>query len=500
MTHIIPFAKKIWLPALLVLVVSNGCKKDFLDRSPLGSLTYENFFQTADQAVQATNAVYNEFRTFDCVGLGYLGCTDIISDDADKGSTLNDQPLLSYIDDFTMDASNSFIAQVWRGYYRIIARANLAIKRVPDVDMDPALRDRLVGECKFLRAYSYFLLVQWFGELPIITEPLAADDYYNQTRQPVSAVYDQIESDLLAAIQVLPQKNKYPGADLGRATRGAAEGILAKLYMIKKDYPKALGMCRSIIDSNQYSLLPKYADNFMRVGENGAESIFEIGAVALQATVAGPGASPYNMIQGVRGVPNLGWGFNRPSDNLVAAYENGDPRREATVIYVGEVLPDGSTQVQDNPEIIGERFNQKAWVPNHSGLQDNGPGNIRILRYSDILLLTAEAYNETDQPDKALPLLNQVRKRARGTNNFILPDVTVMDKTQLRERIYKERRVELAMEQQRWFDLLRWGRAASVMQAVGKTSFKPGTHELLPIPQTEIDLTERKLSQNNGYN
>lgn len=500
MKKILSFVKNIGLPAFLLLAVSNGCKKDFLDRSPLGSLTYENFFQNAEQAVQATNAVYNEFRTFECVGLGYLGCTDIISDDADKGSTPNDQPPLAYIDDFTFDAANTYFGQVWRGYFRVISRANLAIARIPGIDMDAALRDRLVGECKFLRAYSYLLLVQWFGELPIITEPLAADDYYNQTRQPVEAVYAQIESDLLAAMQVLPQKNNYPAADLGRATKGAATGILAKLYMVKKDYPKAIEACRSVIDSGQYELLPKYSDNFLRVGENGLESVFEICAAALPATIVGPGASPYNMIQGVRGVPNLGWGFNRPSDNLVSAYENGDPRREATVIYVGEVLPDGSTQVQDNPEIIGERFNQKAWVPAHSGLQDNGPGNIRILRYSDILLLAAEAYNENGEPDKALPLLNKVRKRARGTNNFILPDVTVTDKSQLREKIYKERRVELAMEQQRWFDLLRWGRAAQVMQAVGKTSFRPGVHELLPIPQTEIDLTERKLSQNFGYN
>ncbi|MBK7940088.1 MAG: RagB/SusD family nutrient uptake outer membrane protein [Lewinellaceae bacterium] len=236
------------------------------------------------------------------------------------------------------------------------------------------------------------------------------------------------------------------------------------------------------------------------MGENGPESVFEMQAVALPTQQsAGPGSSPYNMIQGVRGVPNLGWGFNRPSDNLVMAYENGDPRREATIIYELEVLPDGSTQVQHNSEILNARYNQKAWVPGHPGLQDNGPGNIRILRYSDILLLAAEALNENNKPAEALVYLNQVRKRARGTNLVILPDVTVTDQSQLREKIYKERRVELAMEQHRWFDLLRWGRAAEAMQAAGKTNFTTGKHELLPIPQTEVDLTSGNITQNPGY-
>ena len=204
------------------------------------------------------------------------------------------------------------------------------------------------------------------------------------------------------------------------------------------------------------------------------------------------------MIQGVRGMPNLGWGFNRPSDNLVADYEPGDPRRQATIIYEGEVLPDGSTIVQPNPEVLNARYNQKAWVPPHPGLQDNGPGNIRILRYSDILLLAAEAYNETGNSGLALEYLNQVRARARGTNNFILPDITTTDQVALREIIYGERRVELAMEQQRWFDLARWGRIADVMAPL-RPQFKADRHTLLPIPQSEIDLTGGIIMQNPNY-
>lgn len=492
---------KLLLAAGLLLFSVTNCQKDFLDRKPPGKLTFEEFFQTEAHAVQATNAVYEQFRIFDCVALPYLACTDILSDDADKGSTANDAPLMNDLDNFTVDPSSPYVSPVYKGYYRAIARANVAIENIPTVEMDAALQDRLVGECKFLRAYSYFLLVQWFGDLPIITKTLQGDEYYAQTRQPKAEVYDQIEADLKDAIAVLPEKDAYAAADLGRATKAAARGILAKLYMLKQDWEKAEASCMEIINSNKYSLLPKYADNFLPVGENAAESVFEFQAVALNTQqAAGPGSSPYNMVQGVRGNPNLGWGFNRPSDNLVSAYENGDPRREATIIYVGEILPDGSTQVKDNTEIINERYNQKAWVPSHSGLQDNGPGNVRVLRYSDILLLAAEAKNEQGKASEALPLLNQVRKRARGTNNFILPDVTVTDKAMLREKIYKERRVELAMEQHRWFDLVRWGRAGTVMQAVGKTNFVVGKHELLPIPQTEIDLTSGRITQNPMYN
>jgi starch-binding outer membrane protein, SusD/RagB family len=497
------FMKKYIKLSILITTLCIGCSKDFLDKKPLGELTFDTFFQNEKQAIEATNAVYNQLRSWECVGLGYIGCTDILSDDADKGSTANDQPFCQDMDDFGFDASNPYPAWVWKGYWRVISRANIAIENVPTVpNITPALSDRLVGESKFLRAYSYFLLVQWFGDLPVITKPLGGDEYYAQVRQPKSEVYAQIEKDLKDAIASLPEKSAYPNADLGRITKGAARGILAKLYMVQHNFGEAARLCEEIINSNEYSLLPKYSDNFLPVGENAAESIFEITAAALQTNVAGPGATPFNMIQGVRGVPNLGWGFNRPSDALVSGFEHPyDARREGTVIYVGETLPDDIATVQDNPDMIDERFNQKAWVPNHAGLQDNGPGNIRIMRYADVLLLAAEALNENNQSSQALIYLNKVRERARKSSiiQAILPDVTITEQSLLREKIYKERRSELGMEQQRWFDLVRWGRAADVMIAVGKTNFMAGKHELLPIPQSEIDLTEGKMGQNLGY-
>ncbi|MBK6905414.1 MAG: RagB/SusD family nutrient uptake outer membrane protein [Saprospirales bacterium] len=485
---------------ILTLLMWVGCSKDFLDRKPLGELTYDTFFETEDHAVWATNAVYQQFRTWECIGFSWIGNTDIISDDADKGSTPTDALYMLDIDDFTFDASNQTFAWLWEGYYHAIFRANLAIENIPGIDMDPKLRDRLVGEAKFLRAYAYFNLVRWFGELPLITRPLEPSEFYTQTRQPVDAVYDKIEQDLLDALEVLPEKSDYPAGDLGRATLGAARGMLAKVYLTLGDYANCEKYCLEVIESNEYVLWPNYSEIFTRVGENCSESLFEIQSTAL-STGSLVGASPFNMIQGVRGVPNLGWGFNRPSDNLVAEFEFLDPRLEATILSPGEPLPDGSAVVQDNAEILDERFNQKAWVPAHAGLQDNGPGNIRILRYSDVLLMMAEALNEQGRSGDALPYLNEVRTRARTPYPpQILPDVTTTDQTELRLKIWHERRVEFGMEQQRWFDLLRTGRAAERMAAVGKLNYVEGKHELLPLPQTEIDVSGGNLDQNPLYN
>ena len=484
--------------AVICIVSAVSCNEDFLERKPKGQLTYDTFFETPDHAVWATNAIYEQFRSWEMCAFPWIGITDIISDDADKGSTPEDAPYVLELDEFLFNQTNAAISGAWLGTYQAIFRANLAIENIPGIEMDEELKNRLIGEAKVLRAYAYFRLVQWYGDVPLITRILNDDEYYNQTRTPKDVVLDFIETDLISAIDVLPEKSDYPSADLGRVTKGAARGILAKVYMVRHDFPNAVSQCDSIINSGEYILLTRYADNFLPIGENGAESIFEIGAVAAQAAIAGPGATPFNMIQGVRGDPNLGWGFNRPSDDLISEYESGDPRRGATILYEGDVLPDGSGIIKVNPDILNARYNEKAWVPQHAGLQDNGPGNIRLLRYSDILLLGAEAHNETGNPGKALEYLNMVRARARGNNMFILKDVTVTAQAELREKIYHERRVELAMEQNRWFDLARWGRIEEVMAPL-KPNFVAPKNLLLPLPQSEIDLTNSILMQNEGY-
>ncbi len=350
----------------------------------------------------------------------------------------------------------------------------------------------MIGECKFLRAYYYFNLVRWFGDLPLVIKPLTPDEFA-QDRQPADAVYTQIIQDLQEALSALPEKSQYKPEDLGRATKGAARGMLARVYLTRGDFANAEKYALEVISSGQYSLYPNFAGIFLPEGENSSESVFEAQATALEA---GGGGSQYNEVQGVRGTPNLGWGFNRPSDDLVRSFEQGDPRRDLTILYPGEPLPDGSDIVSDNPDIINERYNQKAWVPEHPGGNGNGPGNIRMMRYAEILLIAAEALNENGKTDDALKYINLVRARARGSSTRVLPDIMTADKAILRQKIWQERRSELAMEQQRWFDILRQGRAADLLAGKG---FKKGKNELFPIPQIEIDLSSGTMSQNPGY-
>ena len=484
---------KIFLPFLLLIVSS--CKDSFFEVTPRGQLTAENFFQTQEHAMLATNAVYNIMRNWEIHVFAYVGCTDILSDDSDKGSEPNDAVFLLEMDNLLFDAANIAPKTLWDGYYRAIFRANIAIERIPEIKMDVALQNRLIAESKFLRAYFYFNLVRWFGDLPLVTKQLTQDEF-KQSRAKTADVYAQIITDLKAAIDVLPEKSKYSADDLGRATKGAARGLLAKVYLTAKDYANAEKYATDLINSNEYALLADYNLIFTREGENSSESVFEVQATV--STERADGGSQFNEVQGVRGTPNLGWGFNRPSDSFILEFEAGDPRRDATILYEGEALPDGSAIVERNPRIFNARFNQKAWVPTHPAGNGSGPGNIRLLRYADVLLIASEAANENGKTPDALKYLNLVRKRARGANNNILPDVTTTDKIQLRDKIWHERRVELGMEQHRWFDLVRTGRAEAAMIKNGKL-FTKNKHELLPIPQAEIDLSSGTLLQNPGY-
>ena len=489
--------KNKWIRIFLsfaILSLAAACSEDFLEKEPLGSITEDAFFKTETHAVEATNAVYRMLRRWEVHVFSYVGMTDIVSDDADKGSTVTDASFLLEIDNFSYNSTNIAPQTVWGGYFQGIHRANVAITRIPAIEMDETLKNRLIGEAKFLRAYFYLNLVRWFGDVPLNTEPLTPDKFV-QPRAPKEQVYAQIIKDLEEAAAVLP--TTYPNADKGRATKGAANGLLARVYMTLGDFAKMEQKALEVINSGVYSLYPDYARLFQYDGELSSEAVFE---VINTPDDQGLGGSQYNEVQGVRGVPNLGWGFNRPSDDLIRAYEPGDPRREATILYVGEVLPDGSAVVEDNPEIIGERYNQKAWVPRRpDGANGSGGGNIRVLRYADILLMAAEALNENNKPQEALGYLNQVRTRARGNRPAtVLPNVTVTDKAQLRQRIWQERRVELALEQHRWFDLVRQNRVAAVMKAHGK-SFQEGKHELFPIPQTEVDISGGVITQNPNY-
>ncbi len=600
------FVSAVFLAGGLLL---SGC--DFLDKSPKGELTSQNFFQDERDAVQATNATYSMLREWQVHVFSWLGLTEIASDDATKGSTPPDASFLLELENKTFGPSNLAFEDSWAGYYSGIYRANVALQNIPSIDeMDPNLQERLIGENKFLRAYYYFFLVRAYGGVPEITEPLKPDEF-EQPRASRGEIYDLIEQDLRDAIEALPPRSAYPESEAGRATKGAAEGLLAKVHLFQEEYDEALTHAENVIASGEYDLYDDYWSIFRREGEHSSESVFEVGVVSQDT---GPeGASQYAQVQGVRGSANNGWGFNQPSPDLEASYEPGDPRHQATILHPWEALPDGSGVVAEvNPNMTNQRYNEKVQpsmeAPGGSG---NNTVNIRRLRYADVLLIAAEAAYRTGSEGTARGYLNDVRERARegrtvtlgvqpenmstplaealgvagsaphvfvryasddgpaaqaGIESFafsedpvlvervdvlesidgtevttrdeyrdalssvspgqtvsvevtrleqeadangdvttnaqsmtmdvsaeeLLPDVTAGGQALL-DAIWAERRAELAMEQHRYFDLIRQGRAAEELDGF------ESRHEVYPIPQSEIDLSGGVMSQNDGY-
>jgi hypothetical protein len=477
----------------VMLLGTQACNDDFLDKRPQGAEITRDFYTTPENALKATNAIYWQLRQWPTHVFAYIGITSITSDNADKGSDPGDAPFMGELDNFTFTAGNFFFSDFWNGQYAGIAKANEVIQRVPAIEMDEELKSRYIAEAKFLRAYFYFNLVRTFGGVPKIVEVISGESAAIP-RASSQEIYDLIKQDLTEAIAVLPEKSGYPQEELGRATKGAAKGYLAKVHMYLKEWSEVFRLTDEIMKSGEYDLSTPYQVIFTEAGENGKESVFEVQAVATPQCGFG---SQYAEVQSVRG--QLGWGFNTPSENLLNAYEPGDPRRDATILTRGETLPDGFTVAQTAPN---PQYNQKAYVGQNEprsgcGLGDAGK-NIRLLRYADIVLMHAEAANELGNSSAAASSLNMVRARARGNNPAVLPDVVFVSQEQLRNAIWQERRVELAMEHDRFWDLVRQGRAAQVLQAAGK-NFVAGKHELMPIPQTQIDVSGGVLTQNPGY-
>ena len=484
---------------LIIMIVVSACS-DFLEKPPQGELTQQTFPTTANDALLATNAMYNLMRSGG-FHQGLFPILDIMSDDARKGSNPGDgASTVGTYDNFTHIPTESNIGTWWSTLYEGVKRANVVIERVPDIQMDAALKSRYISEARFVRALIYFDLVRAWGDVPLIT---TVTPERGEPRTPASEVYDLIEQDLLQAIDGLPEKSEYAATEMGRATKGAARALLAKVYLFQQDFVNAELYALEVINSGEYDLMPNFEDANSKAGEFGVESVFEIGALPLEGIENG--GNQYANVQGVRGMPNRGWGFNRPSLDLQNSFEPGDPRLDATVIFLGEVLDgitiagDGGTpdEIRDgsNNLVEIETYNQKVWTPGEN-VPTQHDHNKRIIRYADVLLMAAEALNENGKSAEALIYLNQVRERARGGAN-ILPDITETNADLLREIILEERRHELAMEGHRFWDLVRTGKAEEVLGPLG---FVVGKHELLPIPQSEMDLTNGIWDQNPNWN
>ena len=286
-------------------------------------------------------------------------------------------------------------------------------------------------------------------------------------------------------------------SNAGKATQNAARAVLAKIYLYEKNWGAALSMTSAIISSGDNSLNTPYNQMFTEANEYGEESIFEVYCEEKPAEQIYLG-SQFSEIQGIRGIPDLGWGFNAPSQVLMDAYEPGDPRKAASVIADGDLL-DGRKIKADAGGY--KFFNKKAYTPTSErgiyGRTTTGHGqwmNIRLIRYADVVLMHAEAACELGNTDEALAKLEMIRERARGGDNTVLPKITTTNIDELRAKIHQERRIELAMEWERFYDLVRWNEAKDVIP-----QFIVGKHELFPIPQTEIDKSEGLINQNPGY-
>jgi hypothetical protein len=478
--------------AVVLIILAGGCKKSFLDSQPQGQLPSAQLYVDAAGAAQGINAIYAIGRDFNHTAFPALAIESMGGDEVQKGSTPGDSSPMGLYHSFTQTGDETgFDDPFWSGQYQSISLANQAIDSIPKISMDASLKARYIAEAKFLRAYSYFRLARAYGDVPLrLHYPKSAADF-NIPRTPRAQIYTQVELDLTDAASVLPQS--YSGADVGRATKGAALSLHAKVAMYEGKWADVLTYTNAVIASGQYSLFPDFEKSFREANENNPEEIFEI-QCPNDASNPGAATSQYSQVQGV--APAAGFGFNIPTKALVAAFETGDPRLNGTILFAGGTSVEGDAIPTGQ---VDSMYNYKSYVPFSEPILNGNPGagqDVRVIRYSDVLLMNAEAANNAGNTTLALASLEKVRARARGASSTILPHVTTTDKTALQTAIWHERQVELAMESDRFFDVVRQGRAGTVF---ADRHFKVGKNELQPIPTSEILKSGGVLKQNPGY-
>lgn len=501
------------LAAIVLTALFTGCDS-FLQKSPQGELTSENFFRNGEDAQRALNSVYDyaQARSFDFFPPYPMIFGSIASDNATKGGESgSDQISVQRVEQFDPRPTDPYITSTWNTMYTGIYRANLVIANVPDIEsMSASQREQIVGEAKFLRAYFHFYALKMYGlgndraddgpGIPLITEPLPASDA-DVPRTSEAEVWAQIETDLQDAATAMEPT----APDLGRATEGAAKALRVKAHVFQEEWSDAQTLAREIIDSGRYSLDPDYSRVFDQRGEFGPGSVFEINHVDLSSALEGTVGT---IFQNSR--DTWGYGFNCPTQALYDAFGANDPRRDATIIENGETItgPEGNTETV---EVVGAcaangpdgYLNEKMWLPaarQPSGPR-KGPTNRRVIRYAHVLLWHAEAANENGDPQAALESLNKVRARARDDDDDpsndpdgVLSDITTTNQGELRDIIWHEQRVEFAMEYQRFFNLVRQGRT----DLMADDGFQEGINERFPIPQEQLDQGTA-LDQNPGY-
>ncbi|MBI1343125.1 MAG: RagB/SusD family nutrient uptake outer membrane protein [Terrimonas sp.] len=495
------------LSLVFLATLFTSCKK-WLDYNPHEDfrITELDYLKSESDYRTMAISVYTPLQWLNqAVPVGEIASDNAVS----GGENASDVLSLQQIDDYTLTPVNSTLTELWQSAYEGVNRANYLLQYK---DLNPAGesisfagKDALYGEVYFLRAYYYFHLVKFFGDVPLFTDRrLSLSDSKNLTRSPKAEVYAQVEADLTSAIAALPAIQ----AQKGRITKYAAQALLGKVYLYQNKFTEAAAMLENVITSNAFSLVQNYGSIFLASGENGPESVFEIQYSNISPYYNWGGVTKgqgnYAVQQcGIRGLNGsaampyaAGWSTNLPTQDLANAYTAGDQRKDVTVLDIEaykNANPSFNITYQVAPYKNTGLYNQK-YLPRKgetSGqVELNYLNNFRIIRYSDVLLMAAEANNKAASPNdtKAQTYLNLVRRRAFNDN---LHDINATG-TALYQAILDERRLELAMEGDRFFDLVRTGRAAAKI-----TGFVTGKNELFPIPQTEIDISG--LTQNPGY-
>ena len=478
--------------SVIVLLTFLGCT-DYVDYDPAENheIVADVYFQSVDDYQSILIGAYDPVQWM------YLNVLigDIATDNSlCGGESATDVIGLQQIDDYTHNPNNDNLTSIWRWCYEGVNRVNYLEENKDKLDFDG--KAALYGEAYFLRAYYYFELVKFFGGVPLFTEArLTASDSGTLQRATQEEVYAQIEEDLLVAIQSLPNTQ----SQKGRATKYAAQALLGKAYLYQDKFQEAASMLQNVI--GVYSLVPNYGNIFLNTGENGPESVFEVqysnesewydwGFVP-QGTEGNFGII-HNGPRAYSG-PEFasGWSFNVPTQELFDEFEAGDTRRDATILDIQAYSDNTGASYAQGYEHTGY-FNKK-YIPRagQSGAQTelNYLTNYRAIRYSDVLLMAAEANARgAINEELARTYLNQVRRRAFGDNNH---DITTSG-SNLVQAIWRERRLELSMEGHHFFDLVRTGQASSEIDG-----FVSGKHEVFPIPQQEIDISG--LTQNPMY-
>jgi hypothetical protein len=463
-----------------------GCKK-FLDKKLLGAYTPDNFFTSEANAQLAVNAAYAplSFTSGASNAIWVLG--DVASDDAIKGGNPGDQADFEAIDQFNILTTNSAVEAVWRQYYDGVFRCNVVLDglgagntAVPDAAKKP-----LIAQARFLRAYYYFILAVCYGDIPLHLKVESPEELQSPAVSQDS-IFRQVEQDCLAAAPDLPDATH--GADLGRASKWAALSLLAKTYLfhssLANHYQLAAQYAQQVVDSKQYALTTNYWDNFSAATKDNTEAIFTVnhitGAQPIQGNELNAWFSPRAL---------TGYGFFYPTQDLVDNFETGDPRLDYTVGRQGHPYfdRDFDPSWSTTGYITKKMVQPLSEVP--IGRKNDGSVNYEAIRYADVLLILAEALNETGNSTGALAPLDSVRNRVS------LPAVTTTDQGQLRDAIRKERRSELAMEFHRFFDVIRYGSAyATSALSKGAPNFNYEKNKWFPIPQSERD-TNKKLGK-----